>query len=67
MSLSSGCNLIDGRLLPVQEMVEELMIYPGEWYDVIVEPETAGNYQVEIEYLSITMNRSREQHQFLSV
>jgi FtsP/CotA-like multicopper oxidase with cupredoxin domain len=43
----------DGRPLPVQEMVEELTVYPGERYDVIIEPETAGNYQVEIEYLSI--------------
>ena len=34
-------------------MVQELTIYPGERYDVIVEPETAGNYQVEIEYLPI--------------
>jgi len=43
----------DGRPLPVQEMVEELTVYPGERYDVIVEPEASGNYQVEIEYLSI--------------
>jgi FtsP/CotA-like multicopper oxidase with cupredoxin domain len=43
----------DGRPLPVQEMLEELTVYPGERYDVIVEPGAAGNYQVEIEYLSI--------------
>jgi FtsP/CotA-like multicopper oxidase with cupredoxin domain len=43
----------DGRPLPVQETVKEFTVYPGERYSVIIKPDMAGNYQVEIEYLSI--------------
>ena len=43
----------DGRPLPLQEAVDEITVYPGERYDVIVKPDAIGNYQVDIEYLSI--------------
>jgi FtsP/CotA-like multicopper oxidase with cupredoxin domain len=43
----------DGRPLPIQEVVDEVTVYPGERYDVVIKPDSAGNYQVDIEYLSI--------------
>lgn len=43
----------DGRPLPIQEAVDEITIYPGERYDVIIKPDSAGKYEIEVEYLSI--------------
>ena len=43
----------DGRPLPIQKAVDKITVYPGERYDVMIKPETTGNYQVNIEYLSI--------------
>jgi FtsP/CotA-like multicopper oxidase with cupredoxin domain len=43
----------DGRPLPIQEAVDEITVYPGERYDVIIKPDSIGTYQVDIEYLSI--------------
>ena len=43
----------DGRPLPIQEAIDEITVYPGERYDVTIKPDSAGDYQVEIEYLSI--------------
>jgi FtsP/CotA-like multicopper oxidase with cupredoxin domain len=43
----------DGRPLPIQKTVDEITLYPGERYDVIVQPDSIGDYQVDIEYLSI--------------
>ena len=43
----------DGRPIPIQEAVDEITVYPGERYDVIIKPDSIGTYQVDIEYLSI--------------